>query len=681
MWWTSAVVFLILAATVGISEWKGWPMLRRPAERWASQKLDRQVSFEGNSGRWRLHLLGDVRIEVERIEIAAPSWSTLGSTLVASDAKLRLRWHDLYLLWRGHPLTVRSLEADTLVLRAQRLSDGRASWQLGRPNTQASHENVRFEEVLVRKGTAIVDDQTHALSMVAGFALRDGSAAIDGAGMHAEAEGRYRNLPMTATLRSGSALPWLSSDPKALAVPVDFHVKVGDAALNFEGQVRDLLASQSLSGHYRLSGPSLAAVGQALGLTLPTTPPFAMQGDLTRQGTHWTTAVKQATIGRSQLMGDFSYDRPAHAKPKLAGELRGPVLWLADLGPAIGASAPGAPAAPRPNGRVLPDRKFDLPSLSAMDADVKVHLDRLESGSAQLQAIEPMNARVVLQDGVLLIEQIDARLAQGRLAGSIRLDGRGPEALLDTKLSLSGMVLEQWLLAERKQKTEKPGKTPTVTGRVGGQLALKGRGRSTAELLASADGHVVLLWTHGTISHLLVEEAGLDIAQSLGVWLKGDEPLAVTCAVADMQVKQGMATPTLFVIDTSDSALRLDGSVSLATERLGLVMRVQPKDFSPMALRTPIQIGGSFGKPNVSVEKGPLLRKIVPSIALATINPLAGLLPLIDVGSSDKQSVMQDCQRAVERVAPQLANKPSNASNSSAPAPNPPSTPSSAPTP
>lgn len=666
-------------------------MLRRPAEHWASQRLDRQVSLEGNSGRWHLHLLGDVRIEVERIEIAAPPWSTLGSTLVASDAKLRLRWHDLYLLWRGHPLTVRSLEADTLVLRAQRLNDGRASWQLGRPNTPGSHQNVHFEEVLVRKGTAIVDDQSRSLSMVAGFALRDGSAASDGAGMHAEAEGRYRNLPMTATLRSGSALPWLSSDPKAPAVPVDFHLKVGDAALTFKGQVGDLLASQSLNGHYDLSGPSLAAVGQALGLTLPTTPPFAMQGNLTRQGERWTTAVQHATIGRSRLMGDFVYVRPANAKPKLTGELRGPVLWLADLGPAIGASAPGAPAAPRPNGRVLPDRKFDLPSLSAMDADVQVRLDRLESGSAQLQAIEPMNARVALQGGVLLIDQIDAHLSQGRLAGSIQLDGRSPEALLDTKLSLSGMVLEQWLLAERKQKVEKPGKTPTVSGRVGAQLSLKGRGRSTAELLATADGQVVLLWTHGTISHLLVEEAGLDIAQSLGVWFKGDEPLAVSCAVADLQVKQGMARPNLFVVDTSDSALRLDGAVSLATERLGLVMRVQPKDFSPLALRTPIQIGGTFGKPNVSVEKGPLLRKIVPSIALATVNPLAGLLPLIDVGSSDKQSVMQDCQHALERVAPQ-ANKTSdasstpgtsNASNPSAPAPipNPPPTAPSAPTP
>ena len=50
------------------------------------------------------------------------------------------------------------------------------------------------------------------------------------------------------------------------------------------------------------------------------------------------------------------------------------MLWLADLGPAVGVPAePAAPkAAVRGNARVLPDKQFDLPSLRAMNANVNV---------------------------------------------------------------------------------------------------------------------------------------------------------------------------------------------------------------------------------------------------------------------------------------------------------------------
>lgn len=653
--WVGLVLVLILVATLAIFESRGWPMLRRPAENWVSQKLDREVLFEGSTGRWRMHLLGGVRIEVERLEIAAPPWSTLGPTLVAGNAKLSLRWRDLWSLWRGQPLIVESLEADTLAVRAQRLADGRASWTFGnaaRSDAKRPQLGLQFEQLVVRKGTAVVDDKINALSMVAGFALRDGAEAGKTAGVQAEAEGRYRGLPLTAKLQSGSALPWLSPDPKAPAVPVALDVKVGDAALAFEGQVRDLMVSQGLKGRYTVKGSSLAAVGRPLGVTLPTTPPFAMRGSLTREGARWSTAVEQATIGRSQLMGDFVYDRPGSGKPKLSGELRGPVLWLADLGPAIGTAAPGTAAPAKPNGRVLPDRRFDLPSLRAMDADVKVRLDRLESGSTLLQAVKPLHANLLLQDGVLLLDQIDARLAQGRLAGRIQLDGREAVALLDTKLTLSGLLLEQWLLIKRQGKAAG---TPYVTGRLGGQLQLKSRGRSTAELLGSSDGRILMLWRQGTASHLLVEAAGIDIAQSLGVLIKGDDPLPVSCGVADLQVKEGLATAKLFLIDTSDSVLDLEGAVSLASERMGLTMRVHPKDFSPLTLRTPVLIGGTFGKPAISLDKGPLLKRLVPSIALATVSPLAGLLPLLDAGGSDMQEGIQDCRQAMEKATPRKA--------------------------
>ncbi len=53
----------------------------------------------------------------------------------------------------------------------------------------------------------------------------------------------------------------------------------------------------------------------------------------------------------------------------------------------------------------------------------------LESGNDRLQAIQPLNTRLLLQDGVLTLDGIDARLAQGRISGRIRVDGRNASAV------------------------------------------------------------------------------------------------------------------------------------------------------------------------------------------------------------------------------------------------------------
>jgi len=303
--------------------------------------------------------------------------------------------------------------------------------------------------------------------------------------------------------------------------------------------------------------------------------------------------------------------------------------------------------------RVLPDKQFDLPSLRAMNANVNVKLARFESGTAILQAAEPLNARIVLQDGVLELRDIDARVARGQVAGNMKLDGRGPQAKWQARLRVGGVHLEQWLNLERKNGQR------WVTGLMGGRIALDGEGKSTAELLASADGRMVLYWTDGTISHLIVEAAGIDIAQGLGMLVRGDEPLEVYCGVADLQVKDGVVTPRPMVIDTKDSVVLVDGGMSLATERLALTAKVDPKDKSPLTLRTPLNIQGTLGDPQLSLQKAPLLRKLLPAAVLGVaVAPLAAIVPLIDLGEDADPESLKALSECNARLAPTSKRRP-----------------------
>lgn len=429
--------------------------------------------------------------------------------------------------------------------------------------------------------------------------------------------------------------------------PLVLRLDSADTRLEFSGQIEPEGGARRISGHYRVQGPSLAAVGRPFRLTLPTTPPFFLEGDLVRSGTVWTTALRQARIGRSQLAGDLRFALPPDTRPLLSGRLSGPALWLADLGPAFGTRTPeGAKAPPQRPGRVLPDRRFDLPSLQAMDADVQLDLGRLEVGTPALRDLTPLRTRILLKDGRLGLAVQEAGWADGRLSGRLDLDATEAPAHWQARLGLRGVRLEQAL-----QIAQRSGQPPWVSGRLDGQVDLQGQGQSTAEWLGSAQGRFDALWTQGQVSHLLVEQAGLDLAQALGVWARGDNPLKLQCGLAELSVDKGVVRPRTLLVDTSDSTLWGGGQLSLATERMDLVARVAPKDVSLLALRTPVRVQGTLAAPRWSLDKGPLAARLLPAAALAFVNPLAAWLPLIDWGDDERQKAQQACGAATRRLA------------------------------
>ncbi|SEL06742.1 AsmA family protein [Roseateles sp. YR242] len=652
------------------------PMLVAQDARLALRYSDLLDLRHGQPLRVKALEAGDLALRIERDVEGRASWQFGRQPDSATQVRERPRFDGV----RFDLLEVRqgSASVDDKIQRLSLLAKFalRESWDLPPPD-QALLDRADIQFGRDSDGASAPSGRTAAASSAAprvplvaasapaGFtgSARLGSGAASGAaqgqgqgqgdlprGMVATAEGHFRDMPIKASLRTGSALPWLSSDPNAPAVPVTLRGGIGNARLSFDGEVRDLLVSQGLTGRYEIAGPSLAAVGEPLGVTLPTTPPFAMKGTLKRDGSRWATVVQSATIGKSKLHGHFEFDKPPTEKAKLTGELLGRELWLADLGPSIGVPTDRKERVSTKANRVLPDKQFDLPSLRAMDADVAVNLDRFESGTALLQAAQPLRGRIVLQDGVLDIRDIDARVARGQFAGRIKLDGRQPTALWEVRLRVTGVHLEQWLQAKRDA-----GKPPYVTGLMGGRISLDGRGRSTADLLATADGRMVLYWTQGTVSHLIVEAAGLDVAQALGVLIRGDKDLPVQCGIADLKVKDGRVTPQPMVVDTRDSLVRVDGDISLATERMALRAKVEPKDFSPLTLRTPIKVEGTLSDPDIGVEKAPLLRKVVPAAVLGVaVAPLAALIPLVDLGEDpDDQSkvALSECNAAFAGAA------------------------------
>ena len=677
--WIVGGTVLAVVVVIGICEAAGWPFLVAPAQRWLSSALERKVAFgaEGDSNV-RIGLIGSVRVTAGRIEIGAPDWSKTPHMILAEKARLKLGYGDLIKTYRGGILHIRELRAETFDLQLEREADGRASWQFGKPKPQDEGKAVRipsFGELRVVNGTMLFKDAVLGADLDAKFSLTEqdtaGSAAGSSApaasaaampasaaapplasasrpsGLQFSAKGSYRKLPLRVEFTTSSLTALAASNGADVVVPVRLDVTIGRATVTFRGAAADPVHLTGLRGGFSVEGPSLAAIGDPLGVTLPTTGPFKTDGYLTKDGELWKAVFNRATIGQSRLAGAFTFDR-GRTTPLLAGRLTGTKLLLRDLGPAVGTTpssaaaeraeaaasarrAKAAAAAKDAKGRVLPDRRFDLPSLRAMEANVLIDVAHLDLGTTLLEPLEPLHAHLRLTGGVLTISDFDARTAQGRLAGVLSLDGRKPQALWKADLDLIGVRLERWLRQAREGDAP-----PYVTGILDGQVKVAGTGRSTAEILGSLDGGMRFHLRNGSLSHLAVEAAGIDVAQALGMIVKGDEALKIQCNIADLVVTNGVAKPRVFVIDTSDSTVWIDGTVSLQNEAMDLRAVVSPKDFSPLTVRTPVYVKGTFSNPAVSVELGKIGAKVGAAALLSLLNPLAAVIPFVDPGASDE---------------------------------------------
>jgi len=648
--WTLASLLLVLAVLVIVIATFDWNRVKPTLNAKVSEALHRPFAINGNltvrwqreleQGGWRAWLPWPHFI-AEDLTLGNPDW--LKEPQMVGLKRVEFRLAPLPLLVQRIVIPRIDLNQPTASLK--RLADGRANWtfDFGPKDEQAQPSEwvLDIGAIGFDKGQVSVDDQTlktrldvliDPLGKPIPFSDIVGKASAQKAGSAQDyafglmVKGRYKGQTLAGTGKIGGLL---ALQDASQPFPLQADMAIGDTRIAVAGTLTDPRNLGALDLRLRLSGASLGNLYPLTGVTLPDSPPYATDGHLTAKlhepgGAVFRYEGFNGKIGDSDIHGDLAFVA-SQPRPKLTGKLVSNQLLFKDLAPLIGADSNAQQkarggASKQPAGKVLPVEEFRTERWRTMDADVTFSGKRIVH-SAELPFTD-LSSHFVLDDGVLRLEPLRFGIAGGKLDAQVRLDGRSVPLQGRAQLSARNFKLKQLFPTFEPMKTS--------FGELNGDADLSGRGNSVAALLATANGDLKMLINDGAISRGLMEIAGLNVGNYVVGKLFGDKEVKINCAAADFGIKDGLATTRVFVFDTENAIIYINGTANFASEQLDLKINPESKGVRLISLRSPLYVRGPFAKPSAGVQALPLALRGVGMVALGvTVGPAAGLLALI----------------------------------------------------
>ena len=671
-----------------------WNWFRKPLENYISDKTKREFRISSLD----VDLSLTPMIKMKDVHFANADWSKTGNVMAQiGSLEFSLSLRDL---WDGKVLVPRVAmsQADLIFEKA---SDERKNWVLHEPSKTAQASTFRIGSLSIDQGhlrylahgvpmSVDIQASTFAPSTTAKVTQADAKANNTSYTTRYSFKGKYHEAGFSGEALTGDVLSFQES---GIPFPIMGKLNAGTTQLNVEGWIADVVNISSIDVRLQIAGDTLASLYPFLLLPLPASPPYEFRGHLVQKGNRYGIEDLVGKIGSTDVAGSGAYIRQ-EPRPLLTAKLNSKLLNIADLGPLIGiqtkdtksaaavagstSKAARGPAkgtlAPStksakptqadtntreqaqakerqtggdkilPTGSIaakgdgiLPSGKFEGGRLKAIDAEVDYTAARLKAPSAL--PVENMKFSFGLHNAVAKLTPLEVGFAGGRIVADITIDARQEKTLH----SIFNVDFRNIKVAKL---------FPTMpdiargVGQLGAQIRLNGTGNSIADVAATSDGSVTAAIANGRISNLIDAITGLNGGKIISLFVGGDKEIAVNCGGMAFNVKDGIGQSQLFVIDTEQTRIEGSGTFTLKDERFDINVEPKPKKPGILSMRTPVHLYGSFRHPEYGLDKGKLMLRAGAAAALAFVNPLTALIPLIETGPGKDT----DCARLLAPV-------------------------------
>lgn len=602
---------LLLSAGVALMVDTTW--LSRLVERRIAAQTGRQAQI----GNIELRIGRCLYVTVDDVRITNPEWARRPTLIDSQRLSGCAAW--LPLLTGRLDFIEAAIESTRVALERE---GDRATWTMrergssGASRVTARHISVRDTSVYFRDR----DEKTELdIDIVGGVG--------NGHELRLAASGRFRDAPLQLSATTPARLPSHDAPTRVSA-----QAAMGRTTASATGYFTQLRLD-GMNIQLSLAGDDLSEINR-LGINLPGTPPYQLHGRLELSGNTWKFSSFEGRIGDSDINGELTYTL-GNPRPLLRADIYARLLDFDDLGPLVGAppkTKRGETASPEQKAqaqqvaareRVLPSRPLGIDKWPRMDADVRFRADRVRRPKAV--PVNGVRAHLLIDDSTLRLQPLEFKMAGGSVVSNIVIDGKAAPPHGSLHADIENLELARMFPKLDQQQA--------AAGKLFGHMQIEATGDSIANLAATSSGDVTVMVNGGHMSALLLEMAGLDAGESLLILLtRGDRPVPLRCAIADINLEDGHATPEIAVVDTEDTVFILNGAVTLNDETLDLKITPQPKDRSVPVVRTPLSISGHFNDPAVKPMAAPLLARGGAAIALGLVNPLLAIIPLIETG-------------------------------------------------
>ena len=589
-----------------------------------SKATGRQLSINGDL---KLDLGWISRLSASQIQFENAQWSKHPQMVEVGLFDVQI---DLWQLLSQFRVVLPTITISQPKVILEKNAEGSANWEFRAAPTATEpavpEQRTEFpviEKLIIKDGTFLFDDQQTNKKLELKLTQAEAAGFLDEP-VKLKAEGTYQKLPLTLSLAGGSYQNLRSTQEP---YPLRINLGMGKVKAKIDGNLTDPVAMKGEDVTLDIQGDDMANLFPLIRLVFPSTPPYRLKGHLKHEGEVWSFSNFSGQVGGSDLSGTIRVDTEPK-RPFMKADLVSNMLDFKDLAGFIGGT-PGTTsgrtaseeqqklaADDKENDRIFPDQRFSLERLRAMDADVRLRAKRILAPNLP---IDDLNAKLSLNDGVLRFDPAVFGVADGRMEIYSTFDGSKRPSKVRIDSRLKQLNLKRFLAdSSFAQKT---------IGPIGGRINISGTGESFRELMATASGNTFFVMSGGEISELLVRLAGLDVARTLGVLVRGDKPIPIRCALLDVQGENGQMGVQTLVFDTANSVISGEGKIDLRDEKVNMVVIPAPKNFSPLSLRSFIRVTGGFK--NVSVFPDPiktgtdsLFKKIFNVLTMLVMSPL-----------------------------------------------------------
>lgn len=571
----------------------------------ASEYKDQiEVLVEEQTGR-DFAIRGTIRVApslvptlaVEDVTFANPDWASQPHML--SVGRLEARFALLPLL--AGNIELHRIDLLRPVIHLQMNQQGRYNWQFGQAvDAKAIQQQSRKQslphfdvhEISIKQADITYQGPDQAQPLHFNIAALTAESSGLRQVLRIELNARFRETPLAVKGSVGS-LAQLGSDKP---YPLTLNIEAGAVRGRLEGHIENPSEFSGIQARLQLQADTFANFNQFTGQDWPSEGPLKLETNIRGNLNKLEFESLAARFGDSDLQGQGSLAL-AETRPKITATLHSDRLNLLPYQP--------EEKKKQKDKQVFSSEKFNLTGLQAIDADISLKVQKLQSRQANIAGL---NLSAALEHGVLTLKS-SGRLADGSLDSDIRLDAAaaGPPKV-NVRLDIKNMLPEQLpVFAE----------DPIIRdGRTDIHFDGRGAGSSPAAVAANLDGKLLVTVGRGQLLNNMANLAGSDLIfstiQMLNPLAREEDDSDLICGVLNFDIDNGVAqAKDGIALQTSKVNVLGNGVIDLKTEQIDF--RAKPKARQGIGLNLAqlgdvVHIGGTLSNPRPVADVGGALK-------------------------------------------------------------------------